>query len=153
MHHSFTDSNTSIYGIPEYNPYLYFMTNRSEQLKSIRPIIDIDNSKSTDLELFQSQSLRPILKLQNELILSLMNHHLAEHKVVVKNLTDHKKTERIHDLVKSNLPLKQLLLGIVIAHFTNEELAFYYDNKKEVVKRIITMVLERICSQISELIF
>ena len=145
--------NTSIYRIPGYNPYLYFMTNRSEQLKSIRPIIDSDNSKSTDLEIFQSQSLRPILKLQNELILSLMNHYLAEHKVVVKNLTDHKKIERINDLVKNNLPLKQLLLGIVIAHFTNEELMFYYANKKEVVKRIITMMLERICSQLDSLQF
>lgn len=129
------------------------MTNRSQQLKSIRPIIDVDNSKSTDLELFQSVSLRPILKFQNDIILSLINHHLSEHKLVVKNLTDNKKKERLHDLVKNNLPLKQLLLGIVIAHFTDEELAFYYTNKKEVVKRIITMLLERICSQLDQLIF
>lgn len=129
------------------------MDNRSELLKSIRPIIEIDNSKSTDLELFQSLSLRPILKLQNNIILSLMNQHLAEHKLVVKNLTDNKKTERIHDIVKNNLQQKQLLLGVVIAHFTDEELNFYYLNKKEVVKRIITMVLERICSQLDKLQF
>lgn len=66
------------------------MDNRSELLKSIRPIIEIDNSKSTDLELFQSLSLRPILKLQNKIILSLMNQHLAEHKLIIKNLTDNK---------------------------------------------------------------
>ncbi len=129
------------------------MNNRSELLKSIRPIIEIDNSKSTDLELFQSVTLRPILKLQNDLILSLVNNHLAENKIVVKNLTDHKKAERIHEIVKGNLQLKQLFTGITIALFTEEEMAFYLENKKEVVKRTITMLLERACSQLEKLEF
>jgi hypothetical protein len=129
------------------------MNNRSQQLKSIRPTIEIDNSKSTEFEVFQSVTLRPILKFQNDLILSIINNHLAEHKIVVKNLTDNKKTERIHEIVKNNLQLKQLLIGIVIAHFTDEEIAFYYANKKEVVKRIITMLLERVCTQLVSLNF
>ncbi len=129
------------------------MNNRSELLKSIRPNIEIDNSKSSELEMFQSVSLRPILKLQNEIILSLINQHLSEHKLIVKNLTDHKKTERINDIVKHNLQIKQLLIGLVIAHFTNQELQFYYNNKKEVVKRVTSMILERICSQLNELMF
>ena len=44
------------------------MNNRSTLLKSIRPKIEVDNTKSTELEIFQSVSLRPILKLQNEII-------------------------------------------------------------------------------------
>lgn len=129
------------------------MNKRSEQLKSIRPSIEVDNSKSTDFEIFQSVTVRPILKFQNDLIISLVNNHLAEHKIVVKNLTDNKKTERIHEIVKTNLQLKQLFTGIVIAHFTDEELAFYLENKKEVVKRIITMLLERVCTQLPSLNF
>ena len=46
---------------------------------------------------------------------TLINQHLAENKIVVKNLTDNKKTERIHEIVKGNLQLKQLLTGITIA--------------------------------------
>jgi hypothetical protein len=129
------------------------MNKRTEQITSIRPIIEIDNSKSTDFEIFQSVTLRPILKFQNDVIIALVNNHLAEHKIVVKNLTDHKKTERIHEIVKANLQLKQLFTGIVIGYFTGEELAFYLENKKEVVKRIITMLLERVCSQLSSLNF
>lgn len=129
------------------------MHNRSQQLKNIRPIIEIDNSKSTELELFQSVTLRPILKFQNDLILTLVNNHLSEHKIVVKNLTDNKKTERIHEIVKGNLQLKQLLTGITIALFTEEEMAFYLENKKEIVKRMITMLLERVCTQLSSLNF
>jgi hypothetical protein len=129
------------------------MNKRSEQLKSIRPTIEVDNSKSTDLEVFQSVTLRPILKFQNDLILTLMNTHLAEHKIVVKNLTDNKRIERIHEIVKGNLQLKQLFTGITIALFTEEEMAFYQENKKEVVKRTITMLLERVCSQLESLNF
>lgn len=129
------------------------MQNRSELLKNIRPEITVDNSKSTDFETFQSVSLRPILKLQNEIILSLINNYLSENKIEVKNLTENKKKERINEIVKGNLQLKTILLGVVIAHFTTEELTFYYAHKKEIVKRIITMLLERINSQLSELDF
>ena len=129
------------------------MNNRSTLLKSIRPKIEVDNSKSTELELYQSVSLRPILKLQNEVIFALVNNFLSEHKVVVKNLTDNKKIERIHDIFKNNIQQKQLLLGVVIGHFTHEEILFYNLNKKEVTKRIITMLLERVCSQLENLHF
>lgn len=129
------------------------MTNRSEQLKNLRPTINVDNSKSTDLETFQTNTLRPILKFQNDLILTLINQHLSENKIIVKKLTDNKKAERIHEIVKGNLQIKQLLTGITIALFTEEEIAFYHSNKKEVVKRIITVLLERVCSQLPALNF
>ncbi|MES2762342.1 MAG: hypothetical protein V4677_09045 [Bacteroidota bacterium] len=129
------------------------MNNRSEQLKNLRPLINVDNSKSTDLETFQTNTLRPILKFQNDLILTLINQHLSENKIIVKNLTDNKKAERIHEIVKGNLQIKQLLTGITIALFTEEEMEFYHLNKKEVVKRTITMMLERVCTQLPNLNF
>ena len=129
------------------------MNNRSEQLKNLRPEIKVDNSKSTDLETFQTNTLRPILKFQNDLILTILNQHLSENKIVVKNLTDNKKTERIHEIVKGNLQLKQLFIGITIAMFTEEEMVYYHENKKEIVKRAITMLLERVCTQLSSLNF
>jgi hypothetical protein len=129
------------------------MDNRSQQLKNLRPTINVDNSKSTDLETFQTNTLRPILKFQNDLIITIINQHLAENKIVVKNLTDNKKTERIHEIVKGNLQLKQLFTGITIALFTEEEITFYHENKREVVKRTITMLLERVCTQLDKLQF
>jgi hypothetical protein len=129
------------------------MNNRSEQLKNLRPIINVDNSKSTDLETFQTNTLRPILKFQNDLILTIINQHLAENKIVVKNLTENKKTERIHEIVKGNLQLKQLFTGITIGLFTEVEITFYHENKREVVKRTITILLERVCTQLDKLEF
>ena len=39
------------------------------------------------------------------------------------------------------------------ALFTEEEMNYYHENKKEVVKRTITILLERVCSQLQNLNF
>ncbi len=126
---------------------------RSEIILQWRPVIETDNGKSTEIETFQNVTLRPILKFQNGLLISVMNNFLSEHKYEVKNLTDHKKKDHINHTIKNNLPLKQLMTGFIIGHFTDEELAFYYANKKEVSKRIVSMLIERICAQLENLQF
>jgi predicted histidine transporter YuiF (NhaC family) len=126
---------------------------RSEIILQWRPVIETDNGKSTEIETFQNVTLRPVLKFQNGLIISVMNNFLSEHKYEVKNLTDHKKKDHINHTIKNNLPLKQLMTGFIIGHFTDEELAFYYVNKKEVSKRIVSMLIERICMQLENLQF
>lgn len=105
------------------------------------------------METFQNVTLRPVLKFQNGLLISVMNNFLSEHKYEVKNLTDNKKKDHINHTIKNNLPLKQLMTGFIIGHFTDEELQFYYANKKEVTKRIVSMLIERICAQLENLQF
>ncbi|MCZ8284419.1 MAG: hypothetical protein O9353_03100 [Bacteroidia bacterium] len=126
---------------------------RSEVIQTWRPVVVTDNGKSTEIETFQNVTLRPVLKFQNGLIISVMNNFLSEHKYEVKNLTDHKKKDHINHTVKNNLPLKQLMTGFIVGHFTDEELVFYYANKKEVSKRIVSMLIERMCTQLENLQF
>ncbi len=126
---------------------------RSEVIQKWRPVIETDNGKSTEMETFQNLTLRPVLKFQNSLLISVMNNFLSEHKYEVKNLTDHKKKDHLNHTIKNNLPLKQLMTGFIVGHFTEEELAFYYVNKKEVSKRIVSMLIERISSQLENLQF
>lgn len=126
---------------------------RSEIIQQWRPVIETDNDKSTEMETFQNLSLRPILKFQNSLLISVMNNFLSEHKYEVKNLTDHKKKDHINHTIKNNLPLKQLMTGFIVGHFTDGELAFYYIHKKEISKRIVSMLIERISSQLENLQF
>jgi two-component sensor histidine kinase len=127
--------------------------NRSEIVQKWRPVIETNNGKSTEIETFQNVTLRPVLKFQNDLILSVMNNFLSEHKYVVKNLTDSKKKDHINHTIKNNLQLKQLLIGFIIGHFTDEELAFYYSDKKEISKRIVSMLIERLCAQLENVQF
>lgn len=126
---------------------------RSEVIQTWRPVVATDNGKSTEIETFQNVTLRPVLKFQNGLIISVMNNFLSEHKYEVKNLTDNKKKDHINHTIKNNLPLKQLMTGFIVGHFTDEELVFYYANKKEVSKRIVSMLIERMCTQLENLQF
>jgi hypothetical protein len=124
---------------------------RAKQIKSILPEITIDNSKSNSLETFQSNTLRPILKFQNDILITYFNNALKENKIEFNILTLSKKTLSINQLLKTNHALKQTLLGFMIGFFSNEEIEVYLDNKKEINKRLIAMIIERLCSQMEKI--
>ncbi len=124
------------------------MNNRIELLKKILP--DIEGNKPTNSanEAFQNDILRPILKFQNDLIILYFENFLSENKIDFSALKYSHKITKVHDLFKTNIQFKQFYLGLVVAFFSHQDFAFYVQNKKEVNKRIIAMLIERICSQL-----
>ena len=60
------------------------MNTRDFNLKSIRPEIlstTINDSMSSD-ERFQNLVLRPVIKLQNDLLIEVFTNYVAKHKMV-----------------------------------------------------------------------
>lgn len=127
------------------------MENRTQLLKKILP--QIEGNKPTDLpnEAFQNDVLRPILKFQNEIIIQYFEHFIAESKIEFQKLKHSHKITQVHDLFKTNIQFKQFCLGFIVAYFSVTDFEFYVQNKKEVNKRIIAMLIERICSQIESI--
>lgn len=123
------------------------MDKRTKLLESIRLKIDVETQKASVFELFQSTTLRPILKFQNELILAVIANHLSENKVRFHELKEEKKDDLIHSVLKKNLALKNTLLGSIIAFFTTDEYLFYFQNKSEINKRIVELLIKRISDQ------
>lgn len=123
------------------------MPNRSNLLISIRPVIEVFTENSTIFESFQSTTLRPILKLQNQTLLSLFAVHLLENKIKLSEQSTEKQDETIHTILKKNMPFKNLSIGLVVGHFTEEELQFYNSNKSEITKRIVELVIKRLSDQ------
>lgn len=124
---------------------------RSQLLISLRPEIDLDVSNSTETELFQHNTLRPILKFQNETVLKLFLDFVFSSKIRFSLLSKNQKYEFIRTSVKNDLNLKISLIGITVGLFTDEELDFYFEHKKEINKRIVEMMVKRICDQIEKL--
>lgn len=124
------------------------MDNRSQQIKNILPIIVSDNEKSSENEIFQNKTLRPILKFQNEICILYFEQFIIESKIEFINLKYNHKITKINDLFKTNIQFKQFYLGLIVAYFSISEFQFYILNKKEINKRIISMLIERLCSQI-----
>lgn len=123
------------------------MPNRSNLLINIRPVIEVFTENSTIFESFQSTTLRPILKLQNETLINLFRFHLIENKIKLSAQSVENQDETIHAILKKNMPFKNLSIGLVVGHFTDQELLFYNSNKSEVNKRIVELVIKRLSDQ------
>jgi hypothetical protein len=120
------------------------------QLESIRPIIeDIVVEKITSpMESFQNRTLRPILKFQNSIILSIFRNHLEKHKILFYEFTDNEKIDYIEQIIKKDRKIHNLLLGIVIGHFTEIEYLAYLKYEKELNRRIINMLIQRLQNEL-----
>lgn len=114
----------------------------------LRKDLNIQNSETTTpAEIFQNQTLRPILKLQNDLYLSLFTNYALRQKADFPTLSSFKKQMFIEQSLQKDTVLKNTFIGMTIGMFTLEELETYHSDSKVFNKRIITMVIERLKSQ------
>ena len=113
----------------------------------LRPTLDIPISEtSTEMENFQNQTLRPILKLQNDLYLTLFNSYATRQKADYETLSGAKKRTFMEQSLQKDTVLKNTFIGITVGLFTSEELTIYIAQTKDYNRRIITMLVERIKS-------
>lgn len=117
----------------------------------LRESLNITNSETTtETEIFQNQTLRPILKLQNDLYFSLFTNYALRQKADFNSLSISKKQIFIEQSIQKDAVLKNTFIGITIGMFTLEELKIYESESKVFNKRIITMLIERLKSQIGK---
>lgn len=116
--------------------------------KDLREPLDLPNSDSTTpVELFQNQTLRPILKLQNDLFVSLFSNYAIRQNSDFNTLSSAKKALMIEQSLQKDNVLKNTFIGMTIGIFTQEEMEIYISDSKVFNKRIITMLIERLKSQ------
>lgn len=129
------------------------MQDRTSSLLAIRPNIDtIDKSlKTKDVEAFQNNVLRPILKFQNDLLLQIFIDYANQYKGVFFKLSDQEKLSYIQQALSTNQRLRSLILGTIVGLFAVEDFAYYKLNLSALNKRIITMTIQRLQSQLDYL--
>ena len=130
------------------------MQNRTFSILAIRPNIDaVDKSlKTKDIEAFQNNVLRPILKFQNDLLLQIFIDYANQYKGVFFKLSDHEKLSYIQQALSTNQRLRSLILGTIVGLFAVEDFGYYKLNSSALNKRIITMTIQRLQSQLDYLV-
>ncbi|MCU7614869.1 glyoxalase [Chryseobacterium sp. GMJ5] len=114
----------------------------------LRESLNLPNSETTTpAEVFQNQTLRPVLKLQNELYLSLFTNYIVRQKADFEASSLQKKHIFIEQSLQKDAVLKNTFIGMTIGMFTLQELETYHTDHKEFNRRIITMLIERLKSQ------
>lgn len=105
-------------------------------------------SQSSFEEVFQNKTLRPILKLQNDLFIQVFINYAMKQKNVFFSLTPEKKMAYVENVIQRDIKFRNSLKGMVIAFFTLDEYAEYIQNSSNLNKRMMNMLIERLKSQI-----
>lgn len=125
------------------------MNSRDSFLNEFRgPSLGQNTSQSLEEEVFQNATLRPILKLQNDLIVLVFQNYVNQIKLPFKDFTVEKKMSSIATIISKDIQLQNTLKGIVIGLFTTEEYHYYSKTISNSNKRIKTMLIERLQSQL-----
>ncbi|MFT5755235.1 MAG: hypothetical protein ACI924_002489 [Flavobacterium sp.] len=125
------------------------METRDELLLKVREnIIGIVSESSSSEEKFQNQTLRPILKLNNDLFIESFRNYIDKHKNDFYSLSVENKLAFIENAIKRDIKYRNTLKGIVLAWFTISEYKNYITNSSNLNKRIMTLVIERLKSQV-----
>ena len=105
------------------------------------------NNQSSSEEVFQNKTLRPILKMQNDLFIQVFINYAIKQKNVFFGLTPEKKMVYIENVIQRDIKFRNSLKGMIIALFTLEEYAEYIQLSSNLNKRMMNMLVERLKSQ------
>lgn len=132
------------------------MTSRDTGLRALRPSVPANpDVASSDLEAFLHQTLRPVLKLQNPVLLQLVASALVRRVPQIGRFAPDDRRSRVETMLRTDARLKQTLLGVVFGVLTESEMAFALSHDAEVRRRVVALLTERILSQsetLSELV-
>lgn len=112
---------------------------------ALRPRLDLAPASAPE-EAFQNETLRPICKLQHELLVAVFGRFLTKRKVRLDQLPRADRFGKIKELLTRDNRLRGLLFGMVVGHFTPTEMEYYLAHDGEVNRRITNLLTERLTS-------
>ena len=130
------------------------MNDRHNDILRIRPQIKKNQTFETmsDDERFQNSTLRPILKLQNPLLLASFVNYAIKHKGVFFDIPTDKQLVYIENAVHKDQKFRNALKGMIIGQFTVEEYNIYTQNSSQLNKRMMSLVITRLQEQLQLLV-
>ncbi|WP_166923110.1 glyoxalase [Flavobacterium poyangense] len=125
------------------------MTDRDTFLKEFRgETLGTVSAQSSADELFQNQTIRPVLKLQNDLFVAVFINYVNKNKADFYSYTVEKKLQTIENSIQKDIKFRNSLKGMVIALFTVEEYNTYIQNSSSLNKRMMNLLIDRLKSQV-----
>jgi hypothetical protein len=126
------------------------MSSKDLALLNLRPEIPTAkiNPTMSDEEFFQNNTLRPIAKLQNDLLVEVFKHYIKKHKNVFFELNTDRRMDYIENAIHKDMKFRNSLKGIIIGMFTIDEHRLYTLNSSSLNKRMMAIVKERLKSNI-----
>ncbi|GAB3858833.1 hypothetical protein GCM10028822_34450 [Hymenobacter terrigena] len=119
-------------------------------LLALRPVIA---SETTDADgtvgAFLHATLRPVLKLQNNLLLAVVADFVRDHHMALRPTDQH---HQLTELLSRNTKLRYTVVGLITGMFTAEEYAFYRQHRSELNRRVLEMAQRRVLDQANQVL-
>lgn len=126
------------------------MNHREKELPRLRPEIPsarVSENMTSD-EQFQNKTLRPVIKLQNDLLIEVFKNYIKKHKNSFYTYTVERKLSFVENAIQRDIKFRNSLKGIIMGQFTVEEYLLYIENSSALNKRMMNIVKERMFSNI-----
>ena len=124
-------------------------TRPDEAIVSLRPVIATEaHEEEGTVGTFLHATLRPVLKLQNDLLLAVVADFVRDHHILLRPTDQH---HQLSELLGRNTKLRYTVVGLISGQFTADEYAFYRQYRAELNRRLLEMALRRVLDQADSL--
>ena len=113
------------------------------ELRPEIPSARITENMSSD-ERFQNETLRPVAKLLDDLLVAAFRNYITKHKNAFYDLNLEKRLLYIENAIQKDIKFRNSLKGMIIGQFTLNEYETYIQNSSALNKRMMNIVKERL---------
>ena len=113
-------------------------------MKERAKIKGIVREDTKELEQFQNQVLRPILKTQHDLLIESFQTYLKQRKIDFSGCTSQTKIKHIESILSKDIAYKNQQIGMIVGRFNLEEFHSYKIHAGEYNRRILQMLKKRL---------
>ena len=97
----------------------------------------------TEAEDYQNRILRPLIKMQSDLLMAHLKAKLVLLRTDFKLLNKDQQIDTLTQLYTKDQAFRREVIGMIIGHLTLEEYERYVQHSKELNRRIIQILLQR----------
>lgn len=116
---------------------------RDDQLVAMRPSIPTAEG-ALPIEAFQNDTLRPIIKMQHDVLISAWHRYVVEQKRKFYKLNRPEQEAYIRHAYQTNRAFRAFNLGLLCGVLTKVEWEIFRSKEKELSKRILSLIAQRI---------
>lgn len=122
-------------------------------MEKVRPKLPdaLTDGELKEEELFQNMVLRPVIKMQHDLLIMRVKSHFSSKRVLFNVMDNKKRTEAIIQAFQSDHNLKKEIQGMITGQLSLVEFQQYLQMERSLNKRIIQMVRNRMIDSLFEL--
>ncbi|ALW84067.1 hypothetical protein AUC43_02495 [Hymenobacter sedentarius] len=124
-------------------------------LLALRPAIaavQLSDGPAATVGDFLHATLRPVLKLQNNLLLAVVTDFVLDHHMALAKASPTDQERQLAELLTRNTKLRYTVIGLITGCFTDEEYAFYRQHRAELNRRLLELAQRRVLDQTSRVV-